>query len=85
MPRVNLPHSDRYLMPRSGSKLSALLLGQMKANGLKAYELEAKLGRSAPYLRKMLRTPESCPLDDVRRLAVTLGISKTEFCNAWGW
>lgn len=83
MPRVNI--TPRYLAPPSGSRLSALLYGELKLSGKRCVDLQGRLGCSAPYLRKMLRHPERCPMDDVRRLAVLLGIRKTEFCNAWGW
>lgn len=82
MSRLNI---NRRLDPTGKTKLSSLLYGAMKANGVRCYEIESKLGVSATTLRKWLRDPEEAGMDNIRKLAVILGLSKTEVCNAWTW
>lgn len=82
MSRLNIKPK---LTPSGATPLSALLYGSMKANGVRCYEIESKLGVSATTLRKWLKEPEQAGMDNVRKIAVIIGLSKTEVCNAWKW
>lgn len=78
--------NERYLAPPAGeSPISVLLYGAMKANDVKCYDLEARLGISPRTLRKWLRHPEDAGMRQIATLAKLLGVSKAHLCAAWRW
>lgn len=76
----------RYLSPPPGvSEVSRLFYGEMKAQNIKCYEMEQKIGCASNTLRKWLQHPEDAPLKVLIQICKILGISKTRFCTAFGW
>ena len=77
---------NRYLEPKpGGSELSRLIYGEMKAQRVKCYAMEAAFGVSPNTLRKWLQHPEDAGMDKVKQIAQFLGISKKCVCDAWNW
>lgn len=77
---------NRYLAPKpGGSELSKLFYGEMKAQRIKCYAMEAQFGVSPTTLRRWLQHPEDAGMDKVQKIAQFLGISKKRICEAWKW
>ena len=63
------------------SKLSPVLYGRMKANGITSKDIVRMTEASPNTVRKCLRDPESATLSTLLRISDYIGITRSELCH----